>query len=351
MTELHTNSLDPMIHKQFKLVSIQKNNGLYGSNVKGINETIELGLRSLAGEIKFEAVEPLETMDIRDGSHTQNVNTDLDLCSEEMVENSCKYKKKDLTRISVQNIDPQLHKDFKKVLIDKYGTTKGNVGPELSFMMDSYVKVETGVLRIVETGKTVYNHVVESDITQVVKDVLQTELNRGVNALRRNSSKKQGKGNIKPISKGEKADIVLCALMKSREESFTFKEYKEFLLHMFGQADDRTVKSDLEVLKTTGKIYTGDKRSLYTPDIYCFTENHLYAKYNGRKANRKLFKKFRKEFKGHLQTTEKEIHTFIQKVEGFFDHKSLTERLDNLDIIGLIRPIHEGSSVYNIQLG
>ena len=75
--ELHTNSLDPHIHKHFKLVSIQENNGLYGSNVKGINEAIKLGLRSLAGEIKFEEVKTLKTMNIYDGSHTQNVSTDL----------------------------------------------------------------------------------------------------------------------------------------------------------------------------------------------------------------------------------------------------------------------------------
>ena len=38
----------------------------------------------------------------------------------------------------------------------------------------------------------------------------------------------------------------------------------------------------------------------------------------------------RKVFRGQHETTEKEIHTFIQKFEGFFDHKSLTERLDML---------------------
>jgi hypothetical protein len=109
------------------------------------------------------------------------------------------------------------------------------------------------------------------------------------------------------------------------------------------------VKSDLEVLKTSGKIYTPSKRSLYASETYCFTKNHLYDKYNGFKANKKLFKGFRKEFKGHLQTTEKEIHAFIEKFEGFFDHKSLMERLDCLDLKGLIRPIHEGSTVYNLK--
>jgi uncharacterized secreted protein with C-terminal beta-propeller domain len=122
------------------------------------------------------------------------------------------------------------------------------------------------------------------------------------------------------------------------------------LLHLFGQADDRTVKSDLEVLKTSGKIYVTGKRSLYASETYCFTKNHLYAKYNGIKANKKLFKGFCKEFRGQQETTEKEIHTFIQKLEGLFDYKSLMERLEILDIKGLIRPIHEGSPVYKIKL-
>ena len=348
--ELHTNSLDPHIHKHFKLVSIQDNNALYGSNVKGINEAIELGLRSLAGEITFEEVKTLKTMDIHYGSHTQKVNTDLDLCSEKMVENICKYKKKDLTRISVQNIDSELHKGFKKALIDKYGTTKGNVGPELSIMMDSYVKVKTGALRVIETGKSVSKNISESKLVKLMEDIFQRNIQHFLNNFRNGPSKKRGKRIIKPISKGDKADKVLFALMKSREESFTFNEYKEFLLHLFGQADDRTVKSDLNVLKTSGKIYNPSKRSLYATETYCFTENHLYTKHNGPKANRKLFKKFRKEFKGHLQTTEKEIHAFIQEFEGFFNHKSLTERLDCLDMRGLIRPIHEGSTVYQLQL-
>ena len=268
-----------------------------------------------------------------------------------MVENTCKYKKKDLKRISVQNIDPELHKGFKKALIDKYGTTTGNVGPELSIMMACYVKVNTGVLRVIETGKTVSKTVSESKLVKLVEDVVQRNIKHFLNNFRSNPSKKHGKRNIKPASKGDKADTVFFALIKSPEESFTFNEYKEFLLQLFGQADDRTVKSDLEVLKTSGKIYNPSKRSLYATETYCFTENHLYTKHNGPKANRKLFKRFRKAFKGHLQTTEKEIHAFIQEFEGFFDHKSLMERLDCLDMRGLIRPIHEGSTVYNIQLG
>ena len=350
VTELHTNSLDPHIHKHFKLVSIQENNGLYGSNVKGINEAIKLGLRSLAGEIKFEEVKTLKTMNIYDGSHTQNVSTDLNLCSEKMVENSYKYKKKDLTRISVQNIDPELHKGFKKALIDKYGTTKGNIGPELSIMMDSYVKVKTGALRVIETGKSVSKTISESKLVKLMEDIFQRNIQHLLNNFRNNPSKKHGKRNIKPVSKGDKADKVLFALMKSREESFTFNEYKEFLLQLFGQADDRTVKSDLEVLKTSGKIYNPSKRSLYTTETYCFTENHLYSKYNGYKANKKLFKGFRKMFHEQHETTEKEIHSFITRFEGFFDYKSLMERLDCLDLKGLIRPIHEGSTVYQLQL-
>ncbi|MDD3984443.1 MAG: hypothetical protein PHY59_00785 [Methanobacterium sp.] len=46
----------------------------------------------------------------------------------------------------------------------------------------------------------------------------------------------------------------------------------------------------------------------------------------------------------------KEFHTFIRKFEDFFDHKSLMKRLKCLDIKGLIKPIHKGSTIYNIQL-
>ena len=85
-----------MIHKQFKLVSIQENNGLYGSNVKGLNEAIELESMSLAGLITFEEVKPTKTRDILDGSHTQNVNADLDLHSDQNEENMGETGKKGL---------------------------------------------------------------------------------------------------------------------------------------------------------------------------------------------------------------------------------------------------------------
>jgi hypothetical protein len=351
MTELHTNSLDPMIHKQFKLVSIRENNGLYGSNVKGINEAIELESMSLAGLITFEEVKPTKNRGSLDGSHTQNVNADLDLHSNQNKGTWVKQEKQDFTRLSVRNINPELNKSFNKSLIDKYGTTKGNVGPELSRIMDQFVKVKTGILNVVETGKTVFNNIFESDLVQVVGNIVNSKLSSALNKLGIGSSKRSSSKTIKPASKGAKADTVLFSLMKSREEYFTFNEYKEFLLHLFGQADDRTVKSDLEVLKTSGKIYLTGKRSLYASETYCFTKNHLYAKHNGIKANKKLFKRFSKVFRGQQETTEKEIHTFIQKLEGFFDHKSLTERLDLLDIKGLIRPIHEGSPAYQVRLG
>ena len=125
MSEIHTNSLDPMIHKQFKLVSIQDNNGLYGSNVKGINEAIKLESMSLDGLITFEEVKPPRNRDGLDGSHTHNVNADLDLHSHQNNKIWMKQKKQDFTRLSVRNINPELKKSFNKSLIDKYGTTKG----------------------------------------------------------------------------------------------------------------------------------------------------------------------------------------------------------------------------------
>ena len=350
MNELHTNSLVPRIHKEFKCVSIQKNKRLYGSNVKGINEALKLYVKHAQGLIDFEKIEPKKIMDPWNGSRNLKENPDSDLCSLELVEDSCKYQKKDLKRISVQKIDPKLHKSFKKILIDKYGTFMGNIGPELSHAMELYVKVETGVLNVVETCKTVSKHFFESDIVKIVEGTVQRIIEPFITPLKRNMSKKKVKWNVKPVSKGEKALNVLHALMKCREDSFTFNEYKEFLLHLYGQADDRTVKSDLKALKNSYKIFTDDKRSLYTNETYRFTKNHLYAKYNGFKANRKLLKKFRKRFHKYLQTTEKELNVFIQKSEGFFDKKSLKQRLNILDLKGLISPIFQGSSVYNIKL-
>jgi hypothetical protein len=349
MNELHTNALSPRIHKQFKLVSIQKNNRLYGSNVKGINKALELYINHVKGLIDFEEIKPTKNIDLLKGSHNLNEKAGSDLRSNERVGISCKYHKKDLKSISVRNIEPKLHKSFRKILIDKYGTFIGNIGPELSHAMELYVKVETGTLKVLETGKTVSKHLVESNIVKMVEDTVQRIIKPFLTTTNRNPSKK-GKWNVKPVSKGEKTLNVLYSLMKSYENSFTVDEYKEFLFQLYGQADDRTVKSDLEALNTSGKIYINDKRSLYAGETFVFTKNHLYTKYNGFKANKKLLKMFRRKFHGHLQTTEKELNAFIQKSEGFFDEKSFKRRLEILDLKGLISPIYPGSSVYNIKL-
>ena len=350
MDQLHTNALSPGIHKQFKLVSIQKNKRLYGSNVKGINEALDLYVKHAQGLIDFEEIQSTERIGHGEGSHTLKEKVEWNMRSPEMVGTSCKYHKKDFKSISVRKIEPKLHKSFRKILIDKYGTFIGNIGPELSQAMELYVKIETGVLKVVETGKTVSKHFLKSDMVKMVEDTVQRIIKPFFPALKRNPLKKQDKWNVHPVSKGEKALNVLHSLMKSREDSFTRDEYKKFLLHLYGQADDRTVKSDLETLKTSGKIYINPKRSLYAVETYVFQNNHLYSKHNGFKANRKLFKLFRKKFRGHMQTTEKELNAFIQKSEGFFDEKSFKNRLDILDLKGLIHPIFPGSSVYNIKL-
>ncbi|MDD3984444.1 MAG: hypothetical protein PHY59_00790 [Methanobacterium sp.] len=63
------------------------------------------------------------------------------------------YNKRDFTSISVQNVDLKWHRGFKKVWADKYSTFMGNIGFELSSAMELYVKIETGVLSVIETGK------------------------------------------------------------------------------------------------------------------------------------------------------------------------------------------------------
>jgi hypothetical protein len=189
---------------------------LYGSNVKGINEALELELMSLAGEITFEEVKPLKTMDSLDGSHTQKVNADLDLHSDKSEETSRKHEKQDLVRFSVRNVKPKSNKGLMKFLIEEYGTVKGNLGSELSRIMDQYVKVKTGVLCIVKTGKNISNNISESNLVKVLEDFLQRKLEPVLNKFKRSSSKRSSRKTIKPASKGAKADTVLFALMNSR---------------------------------------------------------------------------------------------------------------------------------------
>lgn len=275
-----------------------------------------------------------------------------------------KDERQDLTRICVRNVDENVTKAFKHLIIDKYGRLYGNMGHVLSMAMELKLKMRKGVLKVAKKCRTYAEHVLGDHIVSPLHEAI-LEMTREVQKVRKeNQSLKEmfqklmgmipGRNKTrkrsKPNNKLSKAIIVLNELKKCNESSFAGSDYKEALGKCFGQADKRTVNSDLQALKNANLIFECRKAGLFGKIQYCFRENELYAVYNSPAAMGHVIEEIKMGFQGREQVTRNEVLGFIEHVSGLWDVKSLEARLNTLILGGYLTSFGSSGKIFDVHL-
>jgi len=242
-------------------------------------------------------------------------------------------------------------------LIKHYGTKYGKLSYIINKAMKIYLKIETGILKIVKKSiPNKWNAIDDNMLNPFLEQIdllhqkienLQKQVESTQQIL---NIKRKSKKQYKTVSKIIKANTVINDLKKCNKHFFTRKEYEQVLIEHFGQADPRTINSDLKALKRAGIIKEGYRHALFGPKNFQFTENQLYNQYNSHKAIKIFVKNFKTKFTNRTQILTSELKTFIQKSEEIYNLKFVNNRLKSLNILNLISAHPANPKILNLHI-
>lgn len=341
--------IQPRIHKQYRQAYLENKEDLWGLYAEKLPLDLALLDEVLNGRIVLEG-----DTDLGDygGVPLQHPQETTDTKIPAYVEGT----RQDLTRLNIRNLPLNVIKNIRTHIVKLHGSYYGHMGRVVTMAMELGLKMSKGTVRIAQESRTYTERLIRTGGDNPVL-IMYSELKKefidfknyikslGLPKLNPKRTKKVNKST----NKLNKAVSILDELKKFKETSFTEQDYKTVLIKVLGQGDNRTVKSDLELLKNAELIRTERKTGLNGIIRYYFVENKLYNEYQGEAANRNFIVKAREMLKDRMQVTRDELEQFISDITGLSDSDSVLDRLDTLELIGLIEQIEPDIPIYNVN--
>ena len=345
--------VDPVIHKRYRNAYWSNKGTLRGIYAELLPKDLCFLNEVLYGRVKLEGDWNLENY-----RHTPRAHS-LEHCSSKVTV-LMKGQKNDFTRLNVRNVPLNVFKSLKKYLVNAYGSFYGYSGFLVSMAMDLRLKMRLGEVKVLKNSRKYAKHVLSGEtISPLHSEVitLKRELEEITKAFKefwkflpKNKSCNNVIKQFKSVSKLDKAVEVLDALKKFNETHFSHDEYGNVLLRLFGQADKRTIKSDLEALKNAEFIIPDLSNRFFGKTRFKFVENKLYGIYNSPKAMRRVVRAFKRKFRDCAHVSKSEILAFIKHISGLNDNKSVLERLNTLLLGGYLSPVSASNEIFKTHL-
>lgn len=210
-----------------------------------------------------------------------------------------------------------LKNEFLKMVRKKYNKINGAVGKECCKALQLYLEAEKlGLVKddsdyenLIDYLKTKHTHIKKQKGKKCIEKSNSENKNRFLEEILPENCK----------NKRDRAYCILQYLMKCYEYEFKFKNFKNIQNKLFGHSDDRTTKSNLNLLimdKRLNEIQMRLKKDEIDKKRYEFSKNYLFDKYNSSENLNEFSIYFKEKIKGRYQLTFENIKDEINIFQG-----------------------------------